>query len=177
MKRLLATFVLFLSAVSLAHAETANFGLLLGPAVRSEGGTALGFEVKGGYRFLQKVATNLYYWRVSSSADISGGGSTISSSSALSSFGLEALYGFPASNWSAGAKLGLMKASKDGTASDGLSTIAVSDSASSFAIAPTVVYEVPVSFMLVGAEASYFYSLSSSVPKALSMMVEGRVRF
>jgi hypothetical protein len=183
MLRLVTSFIWVLSFIfagQAARAETASLGLLLGPAIRSEDGTALGFELKGGYRFLPTIETHLYYWRVNSGADLSGSGTTVSSSETLSSLGAEALYAFPGSNWSAGAKLGYMKNSKDGTAStSGTSadTITLSESKTALVVAPTVVYEVPLSFMLVGGEAAYFYSLSSSVPKALSLMVEGRVRF
>jgi hypothetical protein len=137
----------------------------------------MGFEVKGGLRVAPTLMTSLYYWRVSSGADISGSGSSLSTSDSLSSFGAEALYAFPGSGWSAGAKLGITKNSKEGSASSGTSTVDLSDSHSSLSLSPTVVYEIPVSFMVVGAEASYFYSLSSSVPKALSLMVEGKFRF
>lgn len=176
-----AYFAYLMMALSLvaiqAHAETVTFGLLLGPAIRSVDGTAMGFEVKGGYRFLQNVSTNLYYWRVSSGSDLSGSNATISASDSLSSFGAEALYAFPGTNWSAGAKLGLVKNSTDGNATSNGTTVALSENQSSFAVAPTLLYEIPVSFLLVGGEAAYFYTLSSSVPKALSLMAEARVRF
>jgi hypothetical protein len=159
-----------------SYAET-NLALLLGPAIRSSDGTAMGFEIKGGFRVAPTLIANLYYWRVSSGADISGSDTSLSTSDSLTSFGAEALYAFPGSNWSAGAKLGMSKNSKDGTADSGTSTVSLSDSHSSLSISPTLVYEIPVSFMLVGGEASYFYSLSSSVPKALSLMVEGKIRF
>lgn len=171
-----ALSTLFLGSIS-AHAETATFGLLLGPAIRSVDGTAMGFELKGGYRFLPAVLTNLYYWRVSSGSDLSNSSGAISASDSLSSFGAEVLYPFLGTNWSAGAKLGLVKNSTDGSATSNGSTISISDHPSSFAIAPTLVYEIPVSFLLVGGEAAYFYTLSSSVPKALSLMAEARVRF
>jgi hypothetical protein len=160
-----------------SYAETANLALLLGPAIRSVDGTAMGFEIKGGYRFLPVLMTSLYYWRVSSGADISGSGTSLSTSDAMTSLGAEALYAFLGTNWSAGAKLGMTKNSKDGSASSGTSIVNLSDSHSSLTLSPTVVYEIPVSFMVVGAEASYFYSFSSSVPKALSLMVEGKLRF
>ncbi|MFL5813090.1 MAG: hypothetical protein ACJ763_05890 [Bdellovibrionia bacterium] len=174
--RLLASLGLLFLAQS-GYAETASLALLLGPAIRSVDGTAMGFELKGGYRVLPTLVTSLYYWRVSSGADISGSGTSLSTSDSMSSFGAEALYAFPGSNWSAGAKLGMSKNSKDGSASSETSTVSLSDSHSSLTVSPTVVYEIPVSFMVVGAEASYFYSLSSSVPKALSLMVEGKLRF
>jgi hypothetical protein len=174
---ILILFLAYFAGVLPARAETASFALLLGPAIRSTDGTALGFELKGGYRFLPNVATNLYFWRVSSGANLSGADATVSANEALSSFGAEALYAFPGSNWSAGAKLGLIKGSKEGNATSGSTTVALNESKSSIAISPTVVYEIPVSFMVVGAEAAYFYSLSSSVPKALSLMIEGRFRF
>lgn len=171
----LLSLALFLTAQA-SYAET-SLALLLGPAIRSVDGTAIGFQLKGGFRVLPTLITSLYYWRVSSGADISGSGTSISTSDTLSSFGAEALYAFPGSNWSAGAKLGMSKNSKDGTASSGLSTVNLSDSHSALTVSPTLVYEIPVSFMVVGGEASYFYSLSSSVPKALSLMVEGKFRF
>lgn len=167
----------FLFLAQASYAETASLALLLGPAIRSVDGTAIGFQFKGGYRVLPALVTSFYYWRVSSGADISGSGTSISTSDSLSSIGGEALYAFPGSNWSAGAKLGMTKNSKDGSAKSETSTVDLSDSRSSLTISPTVVYEIPVSFMVVGAEASYFYSLSSSVPKALSLMVEGKLRF
>lgn len=176
---LLGLLLASLALVVGASAETVTFGLGLGPAIRSQGGTALGFEIKGGYRFLPMLATNLYYWRVSSGADVTDSGSSISSSSALSGFGGEALYGFAGSNWSVGGKLGLMKNSISGTATgpDG-SSVKVDGSSSSLAIAPTVIYELPLgTYFSVGGEAAYFFTLSSSVPKALSLMAVGRVRF
>jgi hypothetical protein len=186
MLRFVASFIWILSfllAGQAARAQSVSLGLLLGPAIRSEDGTALGFELKGGYRFLPTIETQLYYWRVNSGADLSGGDTSVSATETLSSFGAEALYAFPGSNWSAGAKLGFAKNSKDGKASSSAAngasgnTITLSESKTSLVVTPTVVYEVPLSFMLVGGEAAYFYSLSSSVPKALSLMVEGRVRF
>ncbi len=180
MRSALALGLLFISSLvisSLANAETATFALLLGPAIRSTDGTALGFQLKAGHRFLPNLATSLYYWRVSSGADLSGSSSTISSSDSLSSFGGEALYAFPASNWSAGAKLGLAKNSTEGSATSNGTNISISESHSSLAISPTVVYEIPVSFLLVGGEAAYIFPLSGSVPKALSLMAEARVRF
>lgn len=149
----------------------------MGAAFRSEGGSALGWQAKGGYRLLPTFSTSLFYWKSSSGADISSGGSQFSNSFSVSSFGAEALYRFAGSFWSLGLKAGFMKKSAEASVSGVAGDAKVTDSHTSAMLAPTTTYEIPLGRISVGAEGSYFYSLSDSVPKAVSLMAMIRYLF
>ena len=125
--------------------EGYSLGILVGPALEGNGdGDTLGFEGKLGYRGIQGFSASVYYWRFTSGATVSDSSSTIASTNTLSAFGFEGLLNISGTFWWLGAKIGLLKNTETGTASNGSqgANLSVSSGNSTFSVAPTAIYEI-----------------------------------
>ena len=145
-------------------------GLLLGYAKPSgmSIGNQIGLELNGPITGL--LSGMAFYTKTSQTVSLTSDSNQVDASADLSLMGLGVSYHLNP-KISAGLKMGIAKYQTDILATDGASTVRITDSSSGLFVEPMLLYEVPSSAnWSLGAELGYVLSLKSAVPGELTFM-------
>jgi hypothetical protein len=158
--------------------KRASLGVILGFAIPTGASAAVVYGAQATYRLLERINLGVFFTRYSVGLRTSGGGGTasIDASTATTSWGGQALYQID-TDIAGGLKAGLLKTSPDVNAAGTTGSVSFTDGNTGFFFAPTLAYDHMMGRYSLGADLSYTYSLSSSVPKSLNLCATAKLWF